>query len=293
MYNGAPLTVVTRELAAAGKEGALNIKLDGTPQPAHIQGALPSGGPHYIIGEFFDGKSHAVYGWTTRSAPTRSTSWATSTWPRRRASPARASAASRWTGRRRGRSRSSPPVIAGRRRSNETDGCGPLRRCPATPAREPATACGGRRSIPRRWCLGPSRRAASRWSRDERRGAGGCVRQRLGLPDVPVDRGERLRRHGGGLLVQCGARQLRRDLVPLHLHQRARRCERAWQGGRRAPAERRKPHTARSRTTADWPPCAGATTPGWRAIRTARRSGTSASMRGPTPPTRSLTGGPT
>jgi hypothetical protein len=64
MYNGAPLPVVTRELAAAGKEGPLNIKLDGTPQPAHIQGAFPSGGPHYIMGEFFDGKSHAVYGWT-------------------------------------------------------------------------------------------------------------------------------------------------------------------------------------------------------------------------------------
>ena len=64
MYNGAPLTVVTRELAAAGKEGALNVKLDGTPQPAHVQGAFPSGGPHYIMGEFFDGKSHAVYGWT-------------------------------------------------------------------------------------------------------------------------------------------------------------------------------------------------------------------------------------
>jgi len=64
MYNGTPLTVVTRELAAAGKEGPLNTKLDGTPQPAHMQGDFPSGGPHYIMGEFFDGKSHAVYGWT-------------------------------------------------------------------------------------------------------------------------------------------------------------------------------------------------------------------------------------
>jgi len=65
MYDGLDLDVVTRELAAAGQEGPKNVKLDGTPQPAHVQGAFPPpGSPHYIMGDFFDGKSHAVYSWT-------------------------------------------------------------------------------------------------------------------------------------------------------------------------------------------------------------------------------------
>jgi hypothetical protein len=64
MYAGAPLDVSTRELAAPGMEGGSNIKLDGTPQPMQLHGAFPpSGSKHYIMGEFFDGKSHAVYSW--------------------------------------------------------------------------------------------------------------------------------------------------------------------------------------------------------------------------------------
>lgn len=67
LYAGTALAVVTRELAPAGKEGPLNLKLDGTPQPAQLhgaaQGTFPTSGPHHIMGEFFDGKSHAVYAW--------------------------------------------------------------------------------------------------------------------------------------------------------------------------------------------------------------------------------------
>jgi len=61
MYAGDPLTVVTREVAPPGMEGPLNVKLDGTPQPAQ----LPTGAedPHYIMTEFFEGKTHSVYSW--------------------------------------------------------------------------------------------------------------------------------------------------------------------------------------------------------------------------------------
>lgn len=65
MYAGRRLTVVTRELAAPGMTGEDNQRLDGTPQPMHLQG-LPFPGPgskHYIMSEFFDGKTHSVYSW--------------------------------------------------------------------------------------------------------------------------------------------------------------------------------------------------------------------------------------
>jgi hypothetical protein len=63
MYAGLPMDVVTRPLQASTDPG--NLKLDGTPQPAHyhlsdLNGAVYT---HYIMGEFFDGKSHAVYYW--------------------------------------------------------------------------------------------------------------------------------------------------------------------------------------------------------------------------------------
>jgi hypothetical protein len=61
LYSGVgPLDVVTRELAPPGLEGPANVKLDGTPQPAHYQ---PTG-PHYIMSEFFEGKTHSVYSWS-------------------------------------------------------------------------------------------------------------------------------------------------------------------------------------------------------------------------------------
>ena len=60
LYNGNPLDVVTREVAPPGLEGANNVKLDGTPQPAQQQ---PVGTPFYIMTEFFDGKVHSVYSW--------------------------------------------------------------------------------------------------------------------------------------------------------------------------------------------------------------------------------------
>jgi hypothetical protein len=63
MYAGTPMNVVTRPLQASTDPG--NLKLDGTPQPAHYHLSDLVGGPyqHYIMGEFFDGKSHAVYYW--------------------------------------------------------------------------------------------------------------------------------------------------------------------------------------------------------------------------------------
>lgn len=60
MYAGGPMTVVTREVAPPGLEGAANVKLDGTPQPAQQQ---PIGTPFYIMTEFFDGRVHSVYSW--------------------------------------------------------------------------------------------------------------------------------------------------------------------------------------------------------------------------------------
>jgi hypothetical protein len=60
MYEGTPMAVVTREVAPPGLEGALNVKLDGTPQPSQQQ---PVGTPFYIMTEFFDGKVHSVYSW--------------------------------------------------------------------------------------------------------------------------------------------------------------------------------------------------------------------------------------
>ncbi|HZD53634.1 MAG TPA: hypothetical protein VE175_11350 [Woeseiaceae bacterium] len=67
LYNGTTLDVVTRELAPAGMEGPRNVKLDSTPQPAQLHGvsdgSFPTGGPHFIMAEFFDGKSHAIYMW--------------------------------------------------------------------------------------------------------------------------------------------------------------------------------------------------------------------------------------
>jgi hypothetical protein len=60
MYAGTPLTVVTRRLDSTPS----NNKFDSTPQPMQLHGAFPpSGSKHYIMGEFFDGKSHAVYSW--------------------------------------------------------------------------------------------------------------------------------------------------------------------------------------------------------------------------------------
>lgn len=61
MYDGNPLTVVTRELAPPGLEGPANVKLDGTPQPAQV--ATGPDDPHYIMSEFFDGPTHSVYSW--------------------------------------------------------------------------------------------------------------------------------------------------------------------------------------------------------------------------------------
>jgi len=41
---------------------------DGTPQPAHLHGfntgTWPTGGPHYIMTEVFDGNNHSVWSWT-------------------------------------------------------------------------------------------------------------------------------------------------------------------------------------------------------------------------------------
>jgi hypothetical protein len=63
MYSGDPLRVVTRVIKP-GPDAAPNVKLDGTPQPAHYHLTdLVGVHRHYIMGEFFDGKSHAVYFW--------------------------------------------------------------------------------------------------------------------------------------------------------------------------------------------------------------------------------------
>ena len=60
MYAGDPLTVVTRRFDSTPS----NNKFDSTPQPMQLHGLFPpSGSAHYIMGEFFDGKSHAVYSW--------------------------------------------------------------------------------------------------------------------------------------------------------------------------------------------------------------------------------------
>ena len=60
MYAGDPLTVVTRRFDSTPS----NNKFDSTPQPMQLHGLFPpSGSEHYIMGEFFDGKSHAVYSW--------------------------------------------------------------------------------------------------------------------------------------------------------------------------------------------------------------------------------------
>lgn len=64
MYAGSPLTVVTRRLR--DRRSPSGDKLDGTPQPMQLHG-LPfpaASTAHYIMGEFFDGKSHAVYAWS-------------------------------------------------------------------------------------------------------------------------------------------------------------------------------------------------------------------------------------
>ncbi|MGH8496509.1 MAG: hypothetical protein ACREVN_10290 [Gammaproteobacteria bacterium] len=63
MYDGDLLTVVTRRLSDPGSPSG--DKFDGTPQPMQLHGLPfpPSGSEHYIMGEFFDGKSHAVYSW--------------------------------------------------------------------------------------------------------------------------------------------------------------------------------------------------------------------------------------
>lgn len=59
LYSGGVPMVATRELAPPGLEGAANVKLDGTPQPAQS----PTGPAHYIMSEFFDGVVHSVYSW--------------------------------------------------------------------------------------------------------------------------------------------------------------------------------------------------------------------------------------
>jgi len=60
LYSGAgPVPVMTREMAPPGLEGPLNVKLDGTPQPAQT----PTGSAQYIMTEFFDGVVHSVYSW--------------------------------------------------------------------------------------------------------------------------------------------------------------------------------------------------------------------------------------
>lgn len=57
LYGGGPLLVATREVKPASL--GLNVKLDGTPQPAQT----PTGAANYIMTEFFDGKVHSVYSW--------------------------------------------------------------------------------------------------------------------------------------------------------------------------------------------------------------------------------------
>ena len=58
LYDGAAvLPVVTREVKPAVL--GLNVKLDGTPQPAQS----PTGSANYIMTEFFDGVVHSVYSW--------------------------------------------------------------------------------------------------------------------------------------------------------------------------------------------------------------------------------------
>ncbi len=58
LYAGSPaLTVVTHSTG-----------FDGTPQPANLhgfnQGTWPTGGPHYLMTEVFDGPTHTVWSWT-------------------------------------------------------------------------------------------------------------------------------------------------------------------------------------------------------------------------------------
>ncbi|HEY6548052.1 MAG TPA: hypothetical protein VI589_09105, partial [Vicinamibacteria bacterium] len=64
LYRGKPLRVVTREVKPDGEP---TLRLDGTPQPAQLQGhrqrSWPSKGGHYIMTEYFDGKVHSVYSW--------------------------------------------------------------------------------------------------------------------------------------------------------------------------------------------------------------------------------------
>ena len=63
MYAGSPLAVVSRPFADPTSPSG--DKFDSTPQPMQLHGLPfpPSGSEHYIMGEFFDGKSHAVYSW--------------------------------------------------------------------------------------------------------------------------------------------------------------------------------------------------------------------------------------
>ena len=64
LYRGRPLRVVTREVKP---EGQPTLRLDGTPQPAQLQGDRqwwwPKSEGHYIMTEYFDGKVHSVYAW--------------------------------------------------------------------------------------------------------------------------------------------------------------------------------------------------------------------------------------
>lgn len=57
LVNGGPLNVVRRDVP----------RFDSTPQPANLHGAaegtFPTGGPHYIMTEVFDGIHHSVYAW--------------------------------------------------------------------------------------------------------------------------------------------------------------------------------------------------------------------------------------
>jgi hypothetical protein len=64
LYAGRALRVASREVKPDGQP---TFRLDGTPQPAQFQPRLrgrAKPGPHYIMTEYFDGKSHSVYAWT-------------------------------------------------------------------------------------------------------------------------------------------------------------------------------------------------------------------------------------
>jgi len=67
---GAVFAVSKAELAAGGPLNVVrqNVpRFDSTPQPANLHGAaegtFPTGGPHYIMTEVFDGIHHSVYAW--------------------------------------------------------------------------------------------------------------------------------------------------------------------------------------------------------------------------------------